>query len=243
MTNAEAIKIIDCYDIGFYDLSGEKIPADKLVEAFDMAIEALERTSNAHPTHECVEPTHECVSRQAAADFSEWNPEIISLETKTIKYYDEDEKVWKIGEVIIKQDALDILDDFQKDIENGVDSYGEHRDRLMNLPDINVGKSEDNNSYIQELRKNVESLCGNCDRPGKEELGWLILSAMEKGYELGLGSQCNVDGIAVEPVGKSDTLDEDMISRCELFNRLAVIPAPPEANEYKAEVYKVINEM
>ena len=26
-----------------------------------MAIEALERTSNAHPTHECVEPTHECV--------------------------------------------------------------------------------------------------------------------------------------------------------------------------------------
>ena len=47
----------------------------------------------------------------------------------------------------------------------------------------------------------------------------------------------------VEPVGKSDTLDEDMISRCELFNKLAVIPAPPEANEYKAEVYKVINEM
>ena len=30
-------------------------------EAIEMAIEALERTSNAHPTHECVEPTHECV--------------------------------------------------------------------------------------------------------------------------------------------------------------------------------------
>ena len=41
MTRKEAIKIIYCYDIGFYDLSGEKIPADKLVEAFDMAIEAL----------------------------------------------------------------------------------------------------------------------------------------------------------------------------------------------------------
>lgn len=41
MTREEAIKIIDCYDIGFYDLSGEKIPADKLAEAFDMAIEAL----------------------------------------------------------------------------------------------------------------------------------------------------------------------------------------------------------
>ena len=41
MTREEAIKIIDCYDIGFYDLSGEKIPANKLAEAFDMAIEAL----------------------------------------------------------------------------------------------------------------------------------------------------------------------------------------------------------
>lgn len=42
MTREEAIKIIDCYDIGFYDLSGEKIPADKLADAFDMAIEALQ---------------------------------------------------------------------------------------------------------------------------------------------------------------------------------------------------------
>lgn len=42
MTREEAIKIIGCYDIGFYDLSGEKIPAEKLVEAFDMAIEALQ---------------------------------------------------------------------------------------------------------------------------------------------------------------------------------------------------------
>lgn len=41
MTREEAIKIIDCYDIGFYDLSGEKIPADKLADAFDMAIDAL----------------------------------------------------------------------------------------------------------------------------------------------------------------------------------------------------------
>ena len=41
MTREEAIKIIGCYDINFYDLSGEKIPADKLGEAFDMAIEAL----------------------------------------------------------------------------------------------------------------------------------------------------------------------------------------------------------
>lgn len=35
----------------------------------------------------------------------------------------------------------------------------------------------------------------------------------------------------------------DLISRCELFNRLATIAAPPEANELKAEIYKVIQGM
>ena len=35
----------------------------------------------------------------------------------------------------------------------------------------------------------------------------------------------------------------DSISRCELFNKLATIPAPPEANDFKAEVYKVIQQM
>jgi hypothetical protein len=35
----------------------------------------------------------------------------------------------------------------------------------------------------------------------------------------------------------------DLISRAELFNKLAVINAPMEANEYKAEVYKIINEL
>lgn len=35
----------------------------------------------------------------------------------------------------------------------------------------------------------------------------------------------------------------DLISRCELFNRLATIAAPPEGNELKAEIYKVIQGM
>lgn len=41
---------------------------------------------------------------------------------------------------------------------------------------------------------------------------------------------------------KKDTAEPklDLISRCELFNKLATIPAPPEANEFKAEVYKII---
>lgn len=35
----------------------------------------------------------------------------------------------------------------------------------------------------------------------------------------------------------------DLISRTELFNGLAVIPAPAEANEYKAAVYALIQGM
>lgn len=35
----------------------------------------------------------------------------------------------------------------------------------------------------------------------------------------------------------------DLISRCKPFNRLATIAAPPEGNELKAEIYKVIQGM
>lgn len=35
----------------------------------------------------------------------------------------------------------------------------------------------------------------------------------------------------------------DLISRSGLFNKLATVQAPPEANEYKAEVYKIIQSM
>lgn len=38
-------------------------------------------------------------------------------------------------------------------------------------------------------------------------------------------------------------MNKDAISRCELFNRLATLPAPAEANKFKAEVYKIIQEM
>ena len=35
----------------------------------------------------------------------------------------------------------------------------------------------------------------------------------------------------------------DQISRSRLFYKLATVQAPPEANEYKAEVYKIIQSM
>lgn len=38
-------------------------------------------------------------------------------------------------------------------------------------------------------------------------------------------------------------MNNDLISKAELFNKLAVIKAPPEANEYKGEVYSAIQAM
>jgi hypothetical protein len=40
-----------------------------------------------------------------------------------------------------------------------------------------------------------------------------------------------------------EALSEEKISRAELFNKLATVNAPMEANAYKAEVYRIINEM
>ena len=142
MTKDEAINLLDNL-IGMVEDSQD----NDYDEALKMAIEALERTSNAFLTHECVKPTHECV------------------------------------DLISRQAAIDAL-------KNISDPYVPH--------------------------------------PGND-IYWCVKAIEELS--------------SVEPVGNSDTLDEDMISRCELFNRLAVIPAPPEANEYKAEVYKVINGM
>lgn len=41
MTNSEAIRIINQYDCNFYWTDGEKIPAEDLIEAFDLAVKAL----------------------------------------------------------------------------------------------------------------------------------------------------------------------------------------------------------
>jgi hypothetical protein len=43
MTNREAIKIINQYDMNFHWNDGEPIPAEQLAEAFDLAISALEK--------------------------------------------------------------------------------------------------------------------------------------------------------------------------------------------------------
>lgn len=42
MTNSEAIKIINQYDCNFYWTDGEKIPTEDLIEAFELAVKALD---------------------------------------------------------------------------------------------------------------------------------------------------------------------------------------------------------
>ncbi len=39
---------------------------------------------------------------------------------------------------------------------------------------------------INELREEIESLCDNCGRPDKEQLGEIILSSMALGFGVGL---------------------------------------------------------
>lgn len=64
MTKEEAIKILSTRD-RYGCLCGW---TSGYTEALDMAIEALQRTSNALPTHECVKATHECVEHVGNSD-------------------------------------------------------------------------------------------------------------------------------------------------------------------------------
>ena len=41
-------------------------------------------------------------------------------------------------------------------------------------------------THVEKLREEVEKLCGNCDRPDKEELSKIILSSMAFGFSEGL---------------------------------------------------------
>ena len=59
---------------------------------------------------------------------------------------------------------------------------------------------------IKELRREIEKLCGNCDRPDKEELGKIILSSMTLGFNEGLKVSS-----ADRPQGEWIYIDEPII--------------------------------
>lgn len=46
-----------------------------------------------------------------------------------------------------------------------------------------------NLTYIEDLRKEIENLCGNCDRPDKEKVGRMIISSMAMGFNAGMKTQ------------------------------------------------------
>lgn len=61
MTKAEAIAFMR-------KVWRESMKGSYAEEAYEMAIEALQRTSNTHSTHESVKPTHECVEPVGNSD-------------------------------------------------------------------------------------------------------------------------------------------------------------------------------
>ena len=79
-----------------------------------------------------------------------------------------------------------------------------------------------------------------------------IVNAFVRGDELCEG--CEIDGdhgipcmdcreLAADRIEEILTDNERHIDRAEVFNKLAEIKAPPEANEYKAQVYAMLQNM
>lgn len=75
-----------------------------------------------------------------------------------------------------------------------------------------------------------------------------IEAVMAEGRKVYTSEYANAERViyeadAVEALAMLPSARPDLISRTELFNKLATVQAPPEANEYKAEVYKIIQSM
>ena len=92
--------------------------------------------------------------------------------------------------------------------------------------------------------KDASACCGNLLRSVENRFRSVYNYGYKDGFKEGVETATReiVDKI-VSDRSKEDHPSDDMISRAELFNKLAVINAPMEACEYKAEVYKIINEL
>ena len=85
MTNSEAIRIINQYDCNFYWTDGEKIPTEDLIEAFYLAVKALEAQEPRVLTLEEVESSDNSVWLEK--EILGWEP-ISVLVDKVGKYLD-----------------------------------------------------------------------------------------------------------------------------------------------------------
>lgn len=100
-------------------------------------------------------------------------PKIMEVLTKQEK-----QKNKEIIDLISKEDALDILDDLQHDYEYGIDSYAEHREKMLKLPSepvlpkdkwkgygciMDIGDADA--KYLSKLQNGYDSgqfYCANC---------------------------------------------------------------------------------
>lgn len=86
MTNSEAIKIINQYDCNFYWTDGEKIPTEDLIEAFELAVKALDTQEPRMMTLAEVESSDSSVWLER--NMPEWETPIAVLVDKVGKYLD-----------------------------------------------------------------------------------------------------------------------------------------------------------
>lgn len=73
MTNSEAARIIDQYDCNFYWTDGEKIPAKDLIEAFDLAVKALEEQEPQEPHYYDADDSWGCGNCGETVGYGEYN--------------------------------------------------------------------------------------------------------------------------------------------------------------------------
>ena len=139
-------------------------------ETYNMAIEALERTSNAHPTHECVKPTHECVEKQVTG-------KLINVEIPTKRKSEETEKHERIfQEIVVEYPSISTYPEHEgkpyfsiKYVEDGRGyiGYGTYNPEVLSeymkeyfIPSELVGNSDQLNRTCAECKHYTEEhLC------------------------------------------------------------------------------------
>ena len=135
MTNEEAREILMSIEIESYrDVSRQWFFSD-VNEALDLAIKALEQ-----------QPSEDCISREAVMKcFKKWQP---YMATRLWDYEQELKdlpsvtptisKMEQVEDCVARSEALDILDDFEEDVENGKfkTAYAKARERMCELPSV-----------------------------------------------------------------------------------------------------------
>ena len=141
----EMYKMVDTDEV--YSNGTEYVPIFRMKQWFEH-----QRTSNAHPTHECVEPTHECVEKQVTG-------KLIDVEIPTMRKSEETEKHERIfQEIVVEYPSISTYPEYEgkpyfsiKYVEDGRDyiGYGTYNPEVLSeymkeyfIPSEPVGNSD-----------------------------------------------------------------------------------------------------